>query len=546
MCKPKIPELREKLRKPLRPIWVTHQSSLPDTPPAFADFHPIVLCTASRRVHGAEASEGGYVQGAADDHEAWSHGLTPPVFWKNKDLLLKTNEEDAPALIAKLLDEEATICPSSSSATLIKPTSTLYIAASDNISLAEFDVVISCTPSSFRAEKLKSDKVKHYLHLKCQSGKLGSRDLRNELALLPDFIASLPSSTTTSKILICCPTGKDLSVGTALAILCLYADSAGSISFAQKRRSAEIDKNFIKHRLSWITTSNPTLNPSRSTLQSVNAILLTTQDPKATSLPLRSKTIVVAPSESAPQQPSSTSFTQTSISQPQDAQPPPSSKPPPPQSLPAHIFANLTNPQGTSWTFTRTLTSSLPTHPSGTVSGIAAFSPCKLPPSFPPTLLYAEEGEFVTDKGLRMTVRRKYVYQLVREAKVSEISKEEGQARRGNEEGGIVVKFFDDENYGRAEKIGKKGEGIGGVFVEMDTISSTAVGEKNGIMVAKNKERHLCGEDLYAASWKFSRGMLIGADGGATDEGDGEKWWEVRYEVKGPKKDYVSVTRYTI
>jgi tRNA A64-2'-O-ribosylphosphate transferase len=27
-------------------------------------------------------------------------------------------------------------------------------------------------------------------------------------------------------------------------------------------------------------------------------------------------------------------------------------------------------------------------------------------------------------------------------------------------------------------------------------------------------------------------------------KGEGDVWWEVRYDVKGPKKDYESVTRY--
>jgi len=43
---------------------------------------------------------------------------------------------------------------------------------------------------------------------------------------------------------------------------------------------------------------------------------------------------------------------------------------------------------------------------------------------------------------------------------------------------------------------------------------------------------------LYTASWTFGPGVV---------SGDTEDvWWEVRYDVKGPKKDYVSTTRYTL
>jgi tRNA A64-2'-O-ribosylphosphate transferase len=65
-------ELKDKLKKPLRPIWVTRDSTLPLKMPDFLDFHPVILCTSSKRVMGAEASEGNYIQGAGDDAEGWS------------------------------------------------------------------------------------------------------------------------------------------------------------------------------------------------------------------------------------------------------------------------------------------------------------------------------------------------------------------------------------------------------------------------------------------------------------------------------------------
>ncbi|KAH5535459.1 hypothetical protein HBI27_172210 [Parastagonospora nodorum] len=503
ICKPKIPELRKKLQKPLRPIWITQQSSLPESPPAYTDFHPIVLCTASRRVQGAEASEGGYIQGAADDHEAWSHGLTPPVFWKHKALLMSTSEEDAPDVVAKLLEEESQNS-TYSTATLVKPTTSLYISPSQNVDLNRFDVVVSCTPEPLSSASLKEARIKHYLPLKCQSGKLGSRDLRNELPVLQGFLSSLPV-VSSLKVLVTCPTGKDLSVGTALAILCLHTDESGHIDLSTRRGAAEINKNFIKQRLSWITTSNPALNPSRTTLQSVNSVLLTTQDPKVMSLPIRARDAL------------GDNGTAVSGISPEDTNTREKSNNDPPQgpSLPSIIFAALSSTP--KWSFHRTLTSTLSSHPSGTVTGSATFTSCSLPPSFPPTLLYAEEGEFITDGGLKFNARRKYVYQLIDDVVV-------------------VVKFFDDEKFPRAkveDGVGKEGEGIGGMFVEMDTLVVKEA--SSGEVAAKNKKQHLCAEDLYSASWRFNKGMT---------GGEGPMWWEVRYDVKGPKKDYISSTRY--
>ncbi|EFQ91065.1 hypothetical protein PTT_12201 [Pyrenophora teres f. teres 0-1] len=501
ICKPNIPDLRSKLQKPLRPIWVTQKSSLPESPPSFLDFHPIVLCTASRRVHGAEASESGYIQGAADDHEAWSHGLTPPLFWKHKDALMATSEEDAPALIEKLVSEEK---GSSAIASLIKPTTQLYISSSENVDLTTFDTVIGTTPSPFSPDQIKSAGVKNYLHLPCQTGKLGSRDLRTQLPRLIPFISSLPSAT--GKTLLCCPTGKDLSVGTALALLCLYANDTGVLDTQTPRPTKEIGKSFIKQRLSWITTSNPALNPSRTTLQSVNAVLLQSQDPKAypSAIPI-------------PLRPSSNI--------------PPTSPPPPPRpSLPRTLFTTLHSPNNPApWRFTRTLTSSLPTHPSGQVTGTATFTPCALPSTFPPTLLYAEEGVFTTDTGVEFTARKRYIYQL------KTTTSHEEKSAKGDADY-MSLSFFDDAALPRShigKGVGDKGEGIGALFVEMGDLEGTAE------LAARNRETHLCGGDLYTASWVFGRGMLGGERGGGE-----HVWWEVQYDVKGPKKDYVSKTRY--
>jgi tRNA A64-2'-O-ribosylphosphate transferase len=469
---------------------------LPDSPPAFTDFHPIVLCTASRRVQGAEASEGGYIQGAADDHEAWSHGLSPPVFWKNKDLLVNTSEEDAPDVISKLVAEEAqTTTPST--VTLVKPTTRLFISTSQNIDMSAFDIVISCTPERMSASSLKAAGTKYYLHLKCNAvGKLGSRDLRSELPLLAPFLSSLPLISTDPKILICCPTGKDLSVGTALAILCLFTSNTGAIDLSTQKSGQQIDKNFIKQRLSWITMSNPTLNPSRATLQSVNTVLLASQDPKAINLPIRPR---VAEEETI------------------------QSHSPSELGIQAKIFNTFAEGP---WTFHRTLTSALPTHPSGTVTGTATFTPCALSPTFPPTLLYEENGEFVMENGLKASARRKYIYQLISPPSEAQ----------GNEEsdGEIVVKFHTDSDLPSSRQragVGAEGEGIGDLFVEMGPLSPGGTGE----MAATNKSQHLCAADLYSASWKFGGG-ITGAEGGV--------WWEVRYDVKGPKKEYVSWTRY--
>lgn len=254
-----LDRLRAQLKKPLRPLWVTRDSPLPGgtdgddegaaaegttegvmPPPSFPDFHPVILCTASRRVPGGEASEGGYVQGAGDDSEGWARGLTAPLFWgaAGHDALLRASEAELPGLIAEMVKEAS--CSSAGGAggggsvvdaVQLAPAGWVWVCAADALRGSgadagqQFDAVVECgdaPPDESLAKGLKG----RYLHLKCGTGKLGSRDLRNEISKIEEFVLRrVPEGAR--KLAVCCQTGKDLSVGVALAVLCLYADEEG-------------------------------------------------------------------------------------------------------------------------------------------------------------------------------------------------------------------------------------------------------------------------------------------------------------------------------
>jgi tRNA A64-2'-O-ribosylphosphate transferase len=266
---PSITEFRDKPSKPLRPFWITRDSELPSAPVAFADCSPIILCTASRRVLGGELSEGGYIQGAGDDSEGWACGLTPTLFWRHRVQLMEASEPELPKVIANLLlesEDSSVISPS-----LIEPTSWLEVGTVDylkQLSLATlpFDAVICCSEDS--PSLVEHQLRNRYLHIKCGSGKLGSRELRKQLSKIVEFAQRLE---TTQRILICCSTGKDISLGVSLAMLCLFSDNNGKFTLSA---APNVDKSFIRQRLNWITLSVPTANPSRATLQSVNAFLM--------------------------------------------------------------------------------------------------------------------------------------------------------------------------------------------------------------------------------------------------------------------------------
>ncbi|KAF2666179.1 initiator tRNA phosphoribosyl transferase, partial [Microthyrium microscopicum] len=277
-----LTRLREQVKEPLRPMWVTRDSflqneSLQNGSVRLEGFVPVVLCTASKHIKGWEGSEGGYIQGAGDDSEGWARGLTPPVFWKYREELMGCPETELPDRIAQYVAEEAKWKPAGGRFSLVSPTTQVFIGLKQSAMELEFgpsDLLIDCgsKPLEFASSKLKS----RYLHLSCRQGKLGSRDLRSQLPKLPAF---LRSKSNFNHLYISCPTGKDLSAGVALAVLCLFTDDNAQMvglqgaSPSTKLRQS-FTKQYIRQKLSWIMTSVPSASPSRTTLQSINDFVL--------------------------------------------------------------------------------------------------------------------------------------------------------------------------------------------------------------------------------------------------------------------------------
>ncbi|THY17149.1 tRNA '-O-ribosylphosphate transferase [Aureobasidium pullulans] len=270
-----VPSIRQKITKPLRPIWVTPTSSLPESPPNFPSFHPVVLLTASSRISGSEStSETGYVQGAADDAEAWAQGLTAPLFWKHSEILLNTPEDMIEEVIVELVKKGDG--NRGSQLTPIGPGKRVAIGTIDaaETDAGANDLVITVAPKE--NEALRSKMKTRYQHLALVDGKVGSRQLRHSLPNLIDSVKAQLSATSASRIVVADANGKDQGVGIALAILCLFITDDGNIRSSEEVKDPPngLNKQTIKQKLSWISVAKPDANPSRTTLQSVNAYLL--------------------------------------------------------------------------------------------------------------------------------------------------------------------------------------------------------------------------------------------------------------------------------
>lgn len=268
-----LDELRAKVKKPMRPYWVTPATSLDalSKPSDDDSFATVVLCTVSSKPSVEARNDPDYVQGAADDHEAWSCGLTAPVFWKNIETLIATPEDELPAKIAELVAHSSNVKDASLPA-LIKPTTSLFVGDESTIEAAssDIDVLVYCGSSVDQTVRKRIESHGgRVVILPCSSGKNGSRQLRTSLQNLEDLQKIEKSEP---RILVASQDDKDMAVGAALAIVCSFVDESGKLDLIH--RQPVTNKAEIKKRLSWIIVSKPDAAPSRATLQSVNSYLM--------------------------------------------------------------------------------------------------------------------------------------------------------------------------------------------------------------------------------------------------------------------------------
>ncbi|OHE96365.1 initiator tRNA phosphoribosyl transferase [Colletotrichum orchidophilum] len=293
--------LRAHVSKPLRPFWVTQETQLSSASSAhnvnvvFEEYHPIICCTSSRRVAGTEMSEAGYIQGAGDDTENWALGLTAEVFWENVTALLRCPEADLPELVVSLVAEDKRNAPRGVQPKEVAPrilVCPLPLADDDDEGGAAFAAAAAaggeCRVALTQDVTPRDSWVKSptYMQVGLGKHKVASRNLRQALPDICAFVSRYLDSRRAAgadvdadgaeegrgSVLVACETGKDLSIGAALAIYCWCFDQDGKYRVADS--TTFFNKDMIRVKLGTIMTAFPEANANRATLQSVNSFLM--------------------------------------------------------------------------------------------------------------------------------------------------------------------------------------------------------------------------------------------------------------------------------
>ncbi|KAI5952807.1 RIT1 [Candida jiufengensis] len=278
-----------KLDKPLLPRWFYPGCSSQDLDDSV---YNICLVSASKQVpihktmnvktKNASVIQFDYVQGSADDHELWvpkslQSSFGPIQFWKIFDQLVDKSTGYIPSWMNQRELEESVqnLLPKQDGPTDLDPrpigdTGIYFGSINRNIEASELSsfktaIILSDEYKVISIPGNKEEQTSKILQYNVPSNKKGSNLLRT---ILPDIMSRIDLSNT--PIVLLCGSGKDISVGVVLAILCTQFDLDWNRLKALD--STKPSKTLVKQHLSKISNLYK-VNPSRSTLQSINNYL---------------------------------------------------------------------------------------------------------------------------------------------------------------------------------------------------------------------------------------------------------------------------------
>ena len=213
-----------------------------------------------------------YVQGSADDHELWVPksliGFNADQFWQVMDQLVEDSTGYIPswrgdsALVEIIQGQGKNVMASSLTMQAVGETGIYFGSVTQDISFNELPYNTIILHDGVKVLNKDEKANKQVYQFSVPSNKKGSNMLRS---LMPEIISKI---NLQEPILILCETGKDLSVGLVLTLLCLHFN----LDWDKVEDVPPINKSLIKQHLGKLSNLYK-VNPQRSTLQSINSYL---------------------------------------------------------------------------------------------------------------------------------------------------------------------------------------------------------------------------------------------------------------------------------
>ncbi|KAG2383392.1 hypothetical protein C9374_004063 [Naegleria lovaniensis] len=303
--------------KPLQCVWISRRTDLDFVDSSFStdelDFIPVFLVSVSDPDHPIKTTSWEYIQGAGDDHETWSLGLTPQLFWEFKDAILSPtvhNGEECEQVIREILANHRKQSSVSNMQHLYDSSSISLLHISkhgdDEASLNPIlpSTKLNSCPLSIghfsNFEKIEMLNTYFESHLKETSRFICCHDYTQEFSCgkafsimdnkknkrgLEDELASVLQYSETQlasgkELYILGRTGKNEEIAIVIAILCsMFTENYEFIHDKTSREETmrnftNIDKQFIKKKLMFIQSFVHDASPSRNLIKGLNRYFL--------------------------------------------------------------------------------------------------------------------------------------------------------------------------------------------------------------------------------------------------------------------------------
>ncbi|KZO89703.1 initiator tRNA phosphoribosyl transferase [Calocera viscosa TUFC12733] len=289
------------LDKPLRPFWIHPQTtSLPSLASATErEFYPVLCVSASRQVEGTHeglaqdwGAGWGYVQGAGDDEESWSEGLTPQLYWAHEAQLDTCSRSDLPELIRSLVehqDQDAT--QGAESPSPIAAVNGLIAVGRHPLPIGADDTFTVTILAS--SDPPPTTEPGNFIFSLPSSFKHAQSDFQMHIVPTIASLSQQALSFGRSVVLADDTPNSEWAAPLAVILLQMFFDDNGRCLPSTPPDSAleenawngderpvspafqvDVDKQSLTRRLQWVIQSRPAANPSRAQLKAVNVLFM--------------------------------------------------------------------------------------------------------------------------------------------------------------------------------------------------------------------------------------------------------------------------------